>query len=254
MKKILTTLAVLATASVLMADLSDLTLSFSTSGPDSYADGSPVAVGETYLLVYVSENSSGFAGIQMDGSLVDPVNNRVATTSTAIRGAKCGFKAIQYPASLFPAGGSWVIVLLDTRDASGAPGGLVAAHGTVNVGTSVSAGSTSLASGSTSVGVNAAARAAIPAGTPAPAIADLAVSAGKASIQIANFANGALYEVQTSTDLASGWQPASGPKAARIQAAGGVLTGKSGAPVLPAEVDVGDGDTVRFFRVIVPGT
>ena len=104
------------------------TLAMSTPGPDTYADGTPVLVGETYLLVYVKQGQV-FGGVYTDGSLVDPDNNVIATTGQAVEGAKCGYKAIQYSAATYPEGGAWVIVLLDTRKADGAIGGLVAAQG-----------------------------------------------------------------------------------------------------------------------------
>lgn len=256
MKKLISTVALMVAATAVWAANpgSELTLSFSTQGPDTYADGTPVAVGETYLLVYVAGGSS-FAGVQMDGTLVDPVNNKIATTSSAIRGSKCAFKAIQYPDSLFPASGSWTIVLLDTRDDAGVPGGLVAASGAVSGGKAASSGSTSIAAlGVSGAGISASTAALIPAGTvvPVPEITEVAVGGGKASLRIADFADNVIYQVETATDLSS-WEPAAG--AARIQGkASRAVLGKTGRAELPAEVPVSTDDTVRFFRVIVPGT
>ena len=130
MKKTLSLISgLLVAATMFGAEVKDqLTLAMSTPGPDTYADGSPVLVGETYLLVYVKQGAV-FGGVQTDGSLVDPLNNVIVTRGQAVEGAKCGYKAIQYPAATYPEGGSWVIVLLDTRKADGAVGGLIAAQG-----------------------------------------------------------------------------------------------------------------------------
>ena len=228
------------------AGLSQLTLSISTPGPDTYSDGQPVQVGETYLLVYVASGST-FQGVRTDGALVDPVNNRIATTATAVTGAKCGFKAIQYPAELYPAGGSWVIVLLDTRDASGAVGGLVAAQGVGESVASASGDSTKLnAVGAGQHGTTLAATtlSPAPADTPAPVIASVKAQGSAVDILVENVTGRALYEVQSMTDLVSGdWRPAVGGTRLRATAAD-----------LPVAVQVPAGDRVRFFRVIVPGS
>ena len=52
--------------------LKQLTLAISTPGPDTYADGTPVLVGESYLLVYANQGAT-FQGLYMDGTLVDPL-------------------------------------------------------------------------------------------------------------------------------------------------------------------------------------
>lgn len=251
--------ALLAGAAALAADLAQLTLSMSTSGPDLYADGSPVLAGETYLLVYVKAGAA-FQGVRTDGSLVDPVNNAVVTRSAAVAGAKCGFKAIQYAADQYPAGGSWVIVLLDTRDASGAVGGLVAAQG-AGVATAAASGSStalnavsaSAASGGASA-LTASAVSPAPADTPAPVISAVAPQGETVQVRIKNVTDKALYEIQSTTDLASGaWQSAAGGKQ-RVQAtAQTVVAGENGAE-LPVAVQVPANDRVRFFRVIVPGS
>lgn len=236
----------LAGAVAQAAGLSQLTLSLSTPGPDSYADGQLVQAGETYLLVYVAAGST-FQGVLTDGTLVDPVNNLVATRATAVEGAKCGFKAIQYPAALYPAGGSWVIVLLDTRDAAGVVGGLVAAQG---AGSSVAAASgesaalNSLGAAQGGVSLSATTLSPAPADTPAPVLTAIQHQGSTVNVLIQDVTDRALYEVQSTTDLASGdWQPASGGTRLRASTA-----------ELPVAVQVPAADKVRFFRVIVPGS
>jgi hypothetical protein len=236
--------------------LSELTLSISTQGPDSYADGTSVLVGETYLLVYIKAGET-FKGIRTDGSLVDPVNNVRVTTSLAIAGAKCGFKAIQYPAELYPAGGSWVIVLLDTRTAAGTVGGLVAGHSAaVASATQTAGGGTSLgelrATASSGSGLTADSVARATANASNPAIAGIDRNGDKVGVRIKDFTDGDIYEVQTRTDLKSGaWAPAVGGTLLQAKAIG-VQAGTSAE--LPATLTVPSTDTVRFFRVIIPGS
>ena len=259
MKKTLSMVSgLLLGASAFGAGLSQLTLSISTQGPDFYADGQQVQVGETYLLVYVKAGAT-FQGLYSDGTLVDPVNNLIATKGAAVSGAKCGFKAIQYPATLYPDGGTWVIVLLDTRTAAGAVGGLVAGHGTSTASAAASGDSTSLNSlsvasqnGGTPALTTSTATPA-PAGTPAPVITAVEPNNGTTvNVRFKNFTTKALYEVQSKTDLASGtWQPVSG--GTRVQATAQNIVGEGETAELPAAVQVPANDKVRFFRVIVPG-
>ena len=247
MKKTLSLISgLLMAATMFGAEVKDqLTLAMSTPGPDTYADGSPVLAGETYLLVYVKQGAV-FGGVQTDGSLVDPLNNVIVTRGQAVEGAKCGYKAIQYPAATYPEGGSWVIVLLDTRKADGTLGGLVAAQGVSGANGAVSALSLGAAGGSDAEGISAAGRAPSPAGTPQPEIAAVQVGDGRVNLRIKNFSDTALYEVQSATSLNGGWQTV----ASRVQAtAQTIVQGESGAE-LPADVDVPAGDTVRFFKVI----
>jgi len=251
MKKTLSLISgLLMAATMFGAEARDqLTLSMSTPGPDTYADGTPVPAGETYLLVYVKQGAV-FGGVHTDGSLVDPVNNVIATTALAVEGSKCGYKAIQYPAATYPEGGSWVTVLLDTRKADGSVGGLVAAQGASAASGAASALSLGTAGGSAAAGLSAAGPAPSPAGTPPPVIAAIQADNGQVSLRIKNFSDKALYQVQSATSLNGDWQPVSDGVQSRVQAtAQTVVQGESGAE-LKADVAVPAGDTVRFFKVI----
>ncbi len=229
--------------------LKQLTLAISTPGPDTYADGTPVLVGESYLLVYVNQGAT-FQGLYMDGTLVDPENNKIAIKARAVEGAKCGYTPIQYPAELFPAGGSWVLVVLDSRTADGAVGGLVAGQGTGVATVAVSAQSTSLnAVGAGTTALSATEPALALANTPAPEITAVQPKSGGAvDVRFKNFSDKSLYNVQSTTDLAGQWQTV----ATRVQATAlNVVQGENGAE-LPATVQVPSTDKVRFFKVIVP--
>lgn len=91
-------------------------LSFSTSGADSYADGSPVIPGEVYALVWTPAGSE-FAGINADGTAVAP--SKVALLAP-IANRECqnvNFQADTAWVNGITGGeeGTWSVYLLDTR-------------------------------------------------------------------------------------------------------------------------------------------
>jgi hypothetical protein len=234
--------------------LKELTLTLSTQGPDLYADGSAVKTGETYLLVYVHAGATN-AGVRTDGTLVDSVGNEIATTGTAIDGSRCGFKAIQYPASLYPADGKWALVLLDTRDANDNVGGLVAGQSEVTAGVNLRSaashyGPVAMDVPTTSgLGLKSTGKTVTSEGIPIPVIASVVSKGNTVDIKIKDFSDKVSYEVEDCSDLAAGnWQNRSGPKGMRLQANTLGITPGPGKE-LPATVTVSGNDTVRFFRV-----
>ena len=82
------------------ASMEDRVLRFSTPGPDCYADGTLVADGECYALVW-SPKGATFAG-------------------------KCRDSLFQIPADEYAEleGGEWAVCLVDTRMANGVPAGV----------------------------------------------------------------------------------------------------------------------------------
>ena len=117
---------------LLHAATDDTLLTFSTKGPDRYAAGTPVLEGEVYAVVW-TRNGSDFAGVDMNGRVVDAVNNAVIVALPRGRySAKCG--GVRCPKTLFQlgaavaknyVGGRYALMLLDTRVSDG-KGGLVA--------------------------------------------------------------------------------------------------------------------------------
>ncbi|MCR5753159.1 MAG: hypothetical protein K6G91_14495 [Kiritimatiellae bacterium] len=133
--------AVLTALAVGFADAaqSDALLAFSTKGPDKYADGTSVLEGEVYALVWV-RNGFEFKGVDMNGAAVDAENNAVvaalpiARRSLVRRGAvHCPFTLFQIAESFASShvGGSFSLVLLDTRVADGKGGFKAAGVGVV---------------------------------------------------------------------------------------------------------------------------
>lgn len=103
----------------------DALISFSTKGPDCYADGTSVLAGEVYALVW-TRNGCEFAGIDMNGKVLDEANNELITAKACAKVNKKG--AACCPLTLFQldaefaashANGDFQLILLDTRVSDG---------------------------------------------------------------------------------------------------------------------------------------
>ena len=97
------------------AGMNNVLVSFSTVGPDKYADGTTVVDGECYALVW-TPTGSAFAGINADGTAAG--DSKVAIAAPVAKDGKCppvtfqideGYAAANYP------GGTWGVYMLDTR-------------------------------------------------------------------------------------------------------------------------------------------
>lgn len=251
MKKTLSLVSgLMLAASVFGTDgLDQLTLAISTPGPDTYADGTSVLVGETYLLVYVKQGAT-FAGLYTDGTLVDPANNTIATKAYAVDGSRCGYTPIQYPAAMFPGGGSWVVVVLDTRKADGTLGGLVAGQGVSAATGAASAQSTRLneVSGAKVAELKTTTQTQSPVGTPAPEITAVQVNGDEVNVRFKNFKSGAMYRVESKTDLAGSWQPVV-DRVSSVEPQN-IVQGEKGTELKTAVGVNPATDKVRFFKVV----
>ena len=120
---ILLLLGVVATGET-FAGMSDKLLRFSTVGPDRYADGSVVADGECYALVW-SPAGTTFSGFNADGTPISSRDRVVLAAPLALNG-KCRDALFQIPAAEYAAlkGGEWAVCLVDTRNVHGAPVGV----------------------------------------------------------------------------------------------------------------------------------
>lgn len=107
-----------------MAAMQDMVLRFSTPGPDRYADGSIVADGECYALVW-SPKGQVFAGFNADGTAVSSAD-RVVLAGALARDGKCRDSIFQIPAEQYAEleGGEWAVCLVDTRRANGVHAGV----------------------------------------------------------------------------------------------------------------------------------
>ena len=109
----------LGIAAVALANsVGDARLSFSTKGPDRYADGSVVMDGEAYALVWSQDGN--FDGFSADGECVDP-EDRVVLIAPVAKDGRCPPVLFQIPEVEAEAlkNGQYAVYLLDTRVVSG---------------------------------------------------------------------------------------------------------------------------------------
>ena len=101
------------------ADAGNILISFSSAGPDVYADGKTVvADGEWYALVWSADGT--FEGIGIDGKAVDP-NDSVVMMAPLAKNGRCPYTIFQVDSKSvnFKADGTYAIYLLDTRGVDG---------------------------------------------------------------------------------------------------------------------------------------
>ena len=167
------------TAGAAFAAANDVLISFSTKGPDTYADGAMVMDGECYALVWTPAGSSG-AVVAADGSAQ---GGEVVLTAPVAKNGRCPRVMFEVDAAVVSSrykDGSWGVYLLDTRRFG--EGGVVTLAGT-SAGRAASVNASGLVPGSTVrlaegqqarlaglPGANASAESAVPDGTPRPEI------------------------------------------------------------------------------------
>ena len=102
-------------AAAAFAGANNVVVSFSTVGPDRYADGELVLENERYALVWTPGDAE-FAGINADGTAVAP--SKVVLTAPATADHNCPNVNFQIDEAVVAAkypGGTWGVYLLDTR-------------------------------------------------------------------------------------------------------------------------------------------
>lgn len=101
------------------AGADDALITFSTKGPDKYADGTVVKDGENYALVWVKAGAA-FGGFTADGKLVDAENNFLLGVFPRAKDGACAETFVQIDktfADAYSAAGNFVLYVLDTRTA-----------------------------------------------------------------------------------------------------------------------------------------
>ena len=97
------------------AGVDNVAITFSTPGPDTYKDGRTVLDGECYALCW-TPTGSAFAGIDAEGKAVAPT--KVVLKAPVAKGGRCPNVLFEidesYAKANYP-GGTWNVVLLDTR-------------------------------------------------------------------------------------------------------------------------------------------
>ena len=169
----------------------DTLISFSTPGPDRYADGTAVRDGECYALVWVKDGAE-FAGIAADGTAVDPATSAILLSAPVAKDGRCPSVVFELDAALARRyeGGAFSVYLLDTRNAAGqvrgigANGRAVAVNGygkAGSVGPEASKGAVRAAKGG---GVSILAKSALPKDAPRPRIKAMKVLGGNVYLTV----------------------------------------------------------------------
>ena len=115
MKKTLIAACAAVASAAVFAGMDNVVVTFSTPGPDAYADGTPVLDGECYALVWTPDGEE-FAGVNSDGTAAG--GSKVVLKAPVAKDGKCPRVQFQvdeaYVAANCP-NGTWGVALLDTR-------------------------------------------------------------------------------------------------------------------------------------------
>lgn len=192
----------------------DSLVTFSTVGPDRYADGSLVMDGECYALVW--SNDGVFEGLSANGRPVDS-NDKVVLIAPVATNGRCPTVLFQIPATLATslASGVYDVILLDTRVSvngktavTGAPSGsltLVNGYGTVADGLTIAKGTSAQlnvgAQASAEGGSQASVGAAAPAGVKQPRIKHIRIEGDNVFLTVENLPG--FMRVQGGTTIAA---------------------------------------------------
>lgn len=115
-KQIFAFAAVSMMASFAFADAANTLITFSTPGPDTYADGTTVKDGEIYALVWSADGN--FDGFTANGGAAD-TNDKVIFKAPLAKDGRCGLTLFQIDSKVAPQGGEYAVYLLDTRAGNG---------------------------------------------------------------------------------------------------------------------------------------
>ena len=216
MKKLMTVIGAAGLAFTATAGVDDALLSFSTVGPDKYADGSDVLPGECYALVWSADGQ--FDGIKADGTTVDPADKVVLVAPVAKQGAN----GTCCPAILYQvdkafaeshASGQYAVYILDTRvkaaDGTVSVGGVdekgalkvVNGYDAVSAGTTASAATESVSIKTVATTAAGGASVATLAEVDAPVITAIKPNGTKITISASGLSPVATYKVVTGTQL-----------------------------------------------------
>ena len=243
-RKNMLALAAAVAAMTTFGAANDALVTFSTKGPDRYADGTTVLDGETYALVWLPSGSSG-ATFAADGTVT---GGKAVLFAPVAKNGRCPKIVFEVSASRLKnefKGGSWAVYMLDTRKwgASGgvAPSGRASGVTAVNAANSIDGSAVALSEGSLSSALASKATAstvtAVPDGAPQPKVTAVKVDGGYVFVTVAN----------TVPYLAYGLKEGASPDAVSASATvGDPMSGDAdGEIVLVAPAKKGSG----FFKV-----
>lgn len=211
-RKVVASMLALAFVGATFAAQNDLLISFSTRGPDTYADGSTVIDGECYALVWTPDNVES-ATIAADGTAVDGA--KIVLVAPVAMNGKCPNVVYRVDVKRVEsefANGKWSVYLLDTRKYSYDKDGksVVTLAGIKNDGSvklvnatsmvgdaTLKAGSGDNVSLSAAVATKAGIGTELPADVPQPTIAGIEVKGGNVYVTIENAVPYLSYDLTT---------------------------------------------------------
>lgn len=178
------------------ADAANTLITFSTPGPDTYADGTTVKDGEIYALVWSADGN--FDGFTLEGEAADPADKVIFKAALAKDG-HCGLTLFQIDSKVAPQGGEYAVYLLDTRTTGKVTGAAVAktfggTSGTANI---ASAGSVDNTADGVTTGTGALVDT---TGDATPVITGFKVEGAVVKITVGNIVPGFVYEVKGGLD------------------------------------------------------
>ena len=225
-------------AAVAVAEASTL-LTVSSTGPDCYADGSPVVDGEYYALVSI-DSGANFAGFAADGTVVDPATSRLLFALPLAEGGCCPKTRVAVDPALIASGARLALMVWDTRRAvRGAPVVRVDGWGEV-ADSSARVGFASVRSASRAM---AAVRSAVPADVPVPRITGIRRDGNEFVVTVEGTSSVLDYNVRAGAQIG---------QLNRADAAREPVTGDA-ARAIELRIPAADGETAQFFKVVRHG-
>ncbi len=215
MKKLsLLTVATMMAAGAFAATPSYVT--FSSTGPDKYADGTTVLDGEIYALVWVKTGAT-FEGLTADGALVNPVANKLIGAAPLAKDGRCKtvFFLLDGANVDLPSQGDFSVYLLDTRVTTTAadgtttskPAGVGEAFSFAAVNSYSQAAAEISTEGNATVETpiegSAAVASAVPADAPNPVVKAIEVVGGKVIVTVGNTVPYLQYGISSGATLSN---------------------------------------------------
>ena len=194
MKKSLMAVLAVAATSVALAGQDNMLATFSTKGPDCYADGTVVKDGECYALVWTHTNAV-FQGITVTGEAVgSQEENRVLCIAPLAKDGHCREVVVEVNkvlADLYAGSGTFSLHLLDTRKADGMPGGVDSGVNGFSAAQEFTLSATNAALAATAT--------VLPASIPQPKIKSIEVKDGIVRLTVARTSKMVRYGVSSGT-------------------------------------------------------
>lgn len=202
-KKIFALATISTMASFAFADAANTLITFSTPGPDTYADGKTVVDGEIYALVWSADGN--FDGFTANGGAANE-NEQVIFKAPLAKDGKCPLTLFQIDSKSEFAhnDGTYAVYMLDTRAGKGLVTGAALAQ---SFGGAAGTGNIALAKGE--VPVDAEGKSLVKTGSAAltrdvaaiaPVIKGLQISGAQVTISVGNLVPGLKYTIMGGLD------------------------------------------------------